>query len=85
MTKPTNGRNSIDMVTLGERGQLVIPAAIRERMGLHPGNKLMVFTKHGEMICIVPASSMRHLVEVLNAQIAEIEDETETPPKQENK
>ena len=84
MMKPTSGKNSMDMVTLGERGQLVIPAAIRERMGLQPGDKLMVFTKHGEMICIVPASSMRHLVEVLNAQLSEIEDETETQTKQEN-
>ena len=86
MMKPTGGgKNAIDMVTLGERGQLVIPAAIRDRMSLQPGDKLMVYTKHSEVICIVPASSMRHLVEVLNAQLAEIEDDSETEPKQENK
>jgi AbrB family looped-hinge helix DNA binding protein len=81
-----NGTNSsdtaMDMATLGERGQIVIPAAIRERLGLSPGDRLMVFTKHQEMICIVPASSMRHLVEVLNNQITEIDNEQNT--KQEN-
>lgn len=65
----------MDMVTLGERGQIVVPAAIRERLGLKPGDKLMTFTKHNEVICLVPASSMRHLVEVLNAQIAEMDTE----------
>lgn len=84
MTKHTEPHNAMDMVTLGERGQIVIPALIRERMGLHAGDKLMVFTKHGEMICIVPTSSMRHLVDVLNAQLAEIDGETHTKPKQED-
>ena len=84
MTKPTGANyNAMDMVTLGERGQIVIPAAIRERMSLRAGDKLMVFTKHGEMICIVPTSSMRHLVDVLNAQLAEIDGEPETKSKQE--
>ncbi len=69
------------MVTLGERGQIVVPAAIRDRLGLKAGDKLMVFTKHSEVICLVPASSMRQLVDVLNAQLAEIE--SDTPTKQE--
>lgn len=85
MTKPTSPKNSaMDMVTLGERGQIVIPAVIREHMGLQAGDKLMVFTKHGEMICVVPTSSMRHLVEVLNAQLAEIDGELNPELKQEN-
>lgn len=66
----------MDMVTLGERGQVVIPAAVRERLSLKSGDKLMVFTKHGEVICLVPASSMRHLVDVLTAQLAESDEPT---------
>ncbi len=30
-------------VTVGERGQVVIPAETRERMGIRPGDKLLVF------------------------------------------
>jgi AbrB family looped-hinge helix DNA binding protein len=76
-------KTHMDMVTLGERGQIVVPAAIRERLGLHAGDKLMVWTKHGEVICLVPASSMRHLVEILNAQLAEIDGESEDQINQE--
>jgi AbrB family looped-hinge helix DNA binding protein len=31
--------------TVGERGQVVIPADAREQLGIHPGDKLMVM-KH---------------------------------------
>lgn len=30
-------------VTVGERGQVVIPVEARKRMGVHPGDKLLVF------------------------------------------
>lgn len=65
--------NSIDMVTMGERGQVVIPSQVRERFDLSAGDRLMVFAKDNNVICMVPASSMRHLVDVLNNQLAELE------------
>ncbi|GAC1371718.1 MAG: hypothetical protein NVSMB39_5730 [Candidatus Saccharimonadales bacterium] len=65
----------MDIVTVGERGQVVIPAAIREQIGLKAGDKLMTFTKHGQVICFVPTSSMRQLVDVLNEQLKDIEKE----------
>ena len=85
MIKPAGDKSHMDMVTLGERGQIVVPAAIRERLGLSAGDKLMLFTKHNEMICVVPTSSMRRLVDVLNAQLAEIDSETETDTKNNSK
>jgi len=30
-------------VTVGERGQVVIPAAVREACGIQPGDKLLAF------------------------------------------
>lgn len=63
----------MDIVTVGERGQVVIPAAIRESIGLSAGDKLMVFTKHSDMICLIPATSMRKLVSILTEQLADIE------------
>jgi AbrB family looped-hinge helix DNA binding protein len=74
MKNQISDKGPMDMVTLGERGQVVIPAAIRERLELKAGDKLMVFTKHNEMICLVPASSMRHLVDILTAQLAETDN-----------
>lgn len=31
-------------VTVGERGQVVIPAGAREKLGISPGDKLLVFS-----------------------------------------
>ncbi len=33
--------------TVGERGQIVIPASVREKMGILPGTKLLVFAHPG--------------------------------------
>jgi AbrB family looped-hinge helix DNA binding protein len=73
MNKSESSDANMDIVTLGERGQVVIPAAVRDRLGLSAGDRLMVFTKHAELICLVPASSMRHLVDVLSTQLAELD------------
>jgi AbrB family looped-hinge helix DNA binding protein len=42
---PTSGLEESFMgsVTVGERGQVVIPAAARERCGIEPGDKLLSF------------------------------------------
>ncbi len=63
----------MDIVTVGERGQVVIPAAIRDSIGVKSGDKLMAFTKHDEIICLAPATSMRKLVSILTEQLADIE------------
>lgn len=83
MTEHTNtsgmGTNGVDIVTVGERGQVVIPSAMRESIGLKAGDKLMVFTKHSEMVCMVPTSSMRQLVNVLTEQLADLETNNQSP------
>jgi AbrB family looped-hinge helix DNA binding protein len=71
--------NCMDMVTMGERGQVVIPAQVRERFDLSPGDRLMIFAKGSSVICMVPASSMRHLVDVLNNQLDESDPEPNVP------
>lgn len=80
MSNHTHQPSQFDIVTLGERGQVVIPAAIREKLGLKAGDKLMTFTKHNEVICLVATSSMRKLVDILNEQLSELEQSE--PPKE---
>lgn len=41
-------------VTVGERGQVVIPSQIRKLYNISPGDKLIVFAKSG-MIGLTPA------------------------------
>lgn len=53
---------SIDMdtVTLSPKYQVVIPAAVREALGLAPGQKLRVF-RHGDRVELIPVRSAKSL------------------------
>lgn len=73
MNKPTP--DICDMVTLGERGQVVIPQAVRERAGLKPGDKLMVVFKDGPMIGLVPPAAMRSWVTRLTSQLSAMDND----------
>lgn len=53
-------------VTVGERGQVVIPSEARKRFGLNTGDKLLVFghpSEKGIFMCKIDA--MEHLFEAL--------------------
>ena len=43
------------LVTVDERGQMVLPKDLRERLGVGPGDKLAVSSCacHGEVCCLV--------------------------------
>jgi AbrB family looped-hinge helix DNA binding protein len=49
---------------LGPKGQVVIPKSIRDELGLHPGDELIVFEEDGE-IRIRKAVSARDLRGIL--------------------
>ena len=49
------GRNIWGSVTIGERGQVVIPKAAREKFGLTGGQRLIVLSDDQEGIALVPA------------------------------
>lgn len=42
--------------TIGEKGQVVIPQEVRDKMQLHKGDKLMVFGMGGEMVTLAKIS-----------------------------
>jgi AbrB family looped-hinge helix DNA binding protein len=46
------------ITSVGERGQVVIPANIREELNLEKGDKLMVFAKHKHFIGMVKTDEM---------------------------
>ncbi len=48
----------MDAVTLSPKYQLVIPRAVRESMGLRPGQKFQVF-RYADQIALVPVRPMR--------------------------
>jgi AbrB family looped-hinge helix DNA binding protein len=79
----TNHTNSelVDMVTLGERGQIVIPQAMRERLGLAAGDKLMVFLKHDRVIGLVSQEACREWVTQLTQQLSQLDNQPTPKPQ----
>ena len=72
MTKDENNVSLDDvvygMVTVGERGQIVIPAEARKRHGLQAGDKLIVFRPpHGEGIGLARLDHVRALLDNLQS------------------
>ena len=61
-------------VTVGARGQVVIPASVRERMGIEPGDKLLVFSHPAKIgILLMPVEHAGMVVELLR-QLIEAEE-----------
>lgn len=71
MTKFT-GPKLFGAVTVGERGQIVIPAKIRTLYGVKSGDKLIVFTKTGAPICLVPEEQFNEFLSHMTGMLAKI-------------
>ena len=52
---PPTGKNIWGSVVINERGQIVIPKAVRERFSLSSGQRLIVLTDDRDGIALVPA------------------------------
>lgn len=50
----------MDTVTLSPKFQVVIPRAVREALGLKPGEKLRVL-RHGRRVELIPVRKLRDL------------------------
>jgi len=65
-------------VTLGERGQVVIPADARELMGLQAGDKLLAFCHPSkQMVCLCKVTMierMRNFLSRLEQEEGKAED-----------
>ncbi|HEX9594997.1 MAG TPA: AbrB/MazE/SpoVT family DNA-binding domain-containing protein [Candidatus Saccharimonadales bacterium] len=65
-------------VTLGERGQIVIPIEARGLLDTEPGDKLLVFKApiEGAIVIAKPEAFERH-IQSMNQRIAETQKEVE--------
>jgi len=57
--------------TVGERGQVVIPAGVRKFFRIKPGDKLIVFSRH-EMIGLIPAEEFSQILDRMSGTIDRI-------------
>ncbi|MBU3958643.1 MAG: AbrB/MazE/SpoVT family DNA-binding domain-containing protein [Candidatus Omnitrophica bacterium] len=61
-------------VTIGERGQLVIPAELRKSFGIKSGDQLMVFAKPDrKVINIMPAKDFSRFLDRAAKLISKLE------------
>lgn len=64
------------IVTIGERGQVVIPVQARKELGLEPSAKLLVFGKpHGDgSLILTRAESVTNIVAKAMSYLTEVEE-----------
>ena len=79
MTPPVFEEAFHGSVTVGERGQVVIPASLREEQAINPGDKLLVFSHpSGGGIVLLRLQDLQRMSELL-APILQAADSTEEP------
>ncbi len=74
----------VGAVTVGERGQVVIPAEARQRCAMQPGDKLLVFidpATHGVTMTKVDQMHLLHrLLSAMLDRLGALETEEEAGP-----
>jgi len=62
---PPRGKHVFGIVTIGEKGQIVIPAKARKLFELNPGERLVVLGDESQGIALIKANSVfEHLFKV---------------------
>ena len=56
-------------VTVGAKGQIVIPVEARKKLGIKEGDKLMVVTKWDMAVWLIKADDMQRMLEHLNREM----------------
>lgn len=65
-------------VTVGDRGQVVIPAEVRRVVGLSPGDKLLVFCHpNGPGVMMVKLHALHEATQFMQRTIEELEAQSE--------
>ena len=67
--EPNNHRHFHGTTTLGEKGQVVIPADARKAMGLKSGDKLLVFAMGKNMIALSKFEQLEHIADKLSEKL----------------
>jgi len=73
----TSGCKIESIITIDERGQMVLPKEVRERTGIRPGDKLVLISweKDGSICCLtlIKAQDLAEMVKgLLGPMIAQI-------------
>lgn len=59
---PPKGKHLFGMVTVGEKGQMVIPKEARDVFGIKSGDKLMILGDEAQGLAILPADKVLPII-----------------------
>ena len=62
---PPRGKHLFGVVTVGEKGQIVIPAKARKVFDIHPGDSLVVLGDEGQGLAVIKAESFLNLADAI--------------------
>lgn len=69
--------------TLGPKGQVVIPADVREKMNINPGDKLIaLYVEDKQSIAFVTETQAQTIIDQFNTHIAELTDVIQSSEKE---
>ena len=67
LATPPKGKHLFGLVTVGDKGQIVIPAKARKLFEISPGDRLVVLGDEGQGIAIVKAESFLTLANMVKS------------------
>lgn len=65
LNAPPRGKHLFGIVTVGDKGQIVIPAKARKIFDINPGEKVVVLGDEGQGIAIVKAQDFLNLANMI--------------------
>ena len=71
---------AMGLTVMGERGQIVIPKDIRDRLGLTPGAQLVAVAAEGSRLLLVPVEQMRDWIAQMNQNFANLSSGPSSDP-----
>lgn len=69
-TKSVQDITSFSTVTIGERGQVVIPIGIRKKLGVKTGEKFIVFLSPAAGVIFIPAKKFGKMIFEFDQKLA---------------
>ncbi|MFZ2256039.1 MAG: AbrB/MazE/SpoVT family DNA-binding domain-containing protein [Patescibacteria group bacterium] len=66
--KATIGVKMHGSVTVGTKGQIVIPKDVRDMLEISEGDTLMTMTKYGKFVGFIKAEDMEEFIDLLKSE-----------------